>query len=263
MSGRISVCVLACNEEASLARCLDAVAWADEILVVVDAKSRDGSEKLALERANRVEVRAYVGDIEQKSFCVGLATGDWVLIVDADEVVSPELGREIQRVASAPLEGVRGYELDRITYHLGRWIRHGDFYPDWTLRFFQPTEARWVGENPHGRVVVEGAVGRLAGKLEHYSYRDLRDQMERIQFFSGESARALFAAARRPRWSDLVLRPPARFLRAYLLKRGFLDGWPGFIIASATAFHVFLKYAKLWELWRAGVVPKRTGDQGS
>jgi glycosyltransferase involved in cell wall biosynthesis len=260
MSGRISVCVLARNEEASLSRCLEAVAWADELVVVVDARSRDGSEKVAEERAHRVEVREYEGNIEQKTYCVGLATGDWALVLDADEVVSPELGQEIRRVVSASREGATGYELDRVTYHLGRWIRHGDFYPDWKLRLFRPASAGWVGENPHGRVVVDGAVGRLRGKLEHYSYRDLADQMERIQLYSGESARALFVAGRRPRWSDLVLRPPARFLRAYILKRGFLDGWPGFIIASATAFHVFLKYAKLRELWGD---PEQAGDQGS
>ena len=105
-------------------------------------------------------------------------------------------------------------------------------------------------------MVVDGLVGSLASELEHFSYRDLADQVERIQFFSGEAAAALGESGRRPRLSDLVLRPPARFLRAYLLKRGFLDGVPGFVIAAATAFHVFLKYAKLWELDR---VSRRRG----
>ncbi|MBW2272842.1 MAG: glycosyltransferase family 2 protein [Deltaproteobacteria bacterium] len=248
----LSVCVLACDEEAELARCLDALAWADEIVVVVDAKSRDGSEKVARERAARVEVRTYAGDIEQKRGCSELARNDWVLIVDPDEVVSEALGREIRGLLDGAggqrgQGGPDGYEVNRATFHLGRWIRHGDFYPDWKLRLYRRSRARWVGRDPHGRVVVEGAVGRLREELAHYSYRDLADQIARIQFFSDQSARAMHRDGRRARVSDLVLRPPARFLRAYLLKRGFLDGTAGFIIAAATAFHVFLKYAKLWE----------------
>jgi hypothetical protein len=250
----LSVCVLACDEEAELTRCLDALAWADEIVVVVDAKSRDGSEKVARERAGRVEVRPYAGDIEQKRGCTELAGNDWVLIVDPDEMVGDALAREIRAVVdgAGPSEGPDGYEVNRATFHLGRWIRHGDFYPDWTLRLFRRSRARWVGQDPHGRVVVEGAVGRLRGEIAHYSYRDLSDQIARIQFFSDQSACAMYTAGRRARMSDLVLRPPARFLRGYLLKRGFLDGTAGFVIAAATAFHVFLKYAKLWELARRG-----------
>ena len=114
---------------------------------------------------------------------------------------------------------------------------------------------RWEGRDPHGRIEVEGAVERLSGDLLHYSYRDLADQVDRIQFFSGEAAGALHTEGRPARIRDLVLRPPARFARAYFLKRGFLDGVPGFVIAAATAFHVLLKYAKLWELERAGARP--------
>jgi glycosyltransferase involved in cell wall biosynthesis len=255
MSGQLSVCILACNEESSLARCLDAVAFADEVIVVVDRKSRDASEKLARERADRVEVRPYEGDLEQKSYCVSLATCDWVLIVDPDEVVSRELGEAIVDVIGADGRGCSGFDLDRKTYHLGRWIEHGDFYPDWTLRLFRRDRATWTGINPHGRIVVDGRVGRLSGTLEHFSYRDLTDQVERIQFFSGESAKALQLSGQHFSLSRLILRPPARFTRAYFLKLGFLDGLPGFVIAAATAFHVFLKYAKLWELERAARSP--------
>jgi glycosyltransferase involved in cell wall biosynthesis len=262
----LSACVLACDEEAELARCLDALAWVDEIVVVVDAKSRDGSEKVARERGARVEVRPYAGDIAQKRGCSELASHDWVFIVDPDEVVSEGLAREI-RVLLAETDDAEtppdGYEVNRATFHLGRWIRYGDFYPDWKLRLFRRSRARWTGRDPHGRVVVEGGVGRLAGELAHYSYRDLADQIARIQFFSDQSAQALHREGRRARLGDLVLRPPARFLRAYLLKRGFLDGTPGFIIAAATAFHVFLKYAKLWELQRsASSHVARPGGEG-
>jgi len=243
------VCLTACNEERELPRCLDAVAWADEIVVVVDAKSRDATEKIARERAQRVEVRDYEGDIQQKRHCVGLASHDWVLVVDPDEVVSEALAGSLRRAVEAP-GGCDGFELDRVTWHLGRWIRHGDFHPDWKLRLFRRSRARWLGRNPHGRVEVEGPVRRLDGELRHYSYRDLADQIQRIQFHNSEAARALLAEGRRTRWREHLLRPPARFLRAYLLKRGFLDGTAGLVIACAIAFSVFLKYAKLWELQR-------------
>ena len=139
------------------------------------------------------------------------------------------------------------YRLNRVTFHLGRWIRHGDFFPDWKLRLFRRSRARFVGSDPHGRVEVDGAVAELSGELEHYSYRDLADQIDRIQFFSEQAAQALAAEGRPVRLRDLLLRPPARFLRAYVLKQGFRDGLPGFVIACASAFYVFLKYAKHWE----------------
>jgi glycosyltransferase involved in cell wall biosynthesis len=251
----LSVCVIARDEEDVLSRCLDSVAWADEIVAVVDARSRDGSEKIAREHTSRVEVRAYSGDIDQKRHCVERATHDWVMIVDPDEVVSEELAAEIQECLAAPQGAVAGYRVNRLSFHLGRWIRHGDFYPDWKLRVFRKSACRWEGRDPHGRVEVDGIVASLEGELAHYSYRDLADQLDRIQFFSAEAAAALDAEGHPARIRDMVLRPPARFARAYWLKRGFLDGVPGFVIAAATAFHVFLKYAKLWELQR--VEPRR------
>ncbi|MEE9607701.1 MAG: glycosyltransferase family 2 protein [Myxococcota bacterium] len=248
MTPPVSACLIARDEETLLPRSLDSLGWADEIVVVVDARSRDATARIARDRADRVEVRPYAGDIEQKSHCTSLAAHDWVILMDPDEVMTAGLRREIQRALGS--DGCDGYEVNRETFHLGRWVRHGDFYPDWKLRVFRRSRARWTGRNPHGRVVVDGRVRRLPGHLEHHSYRDLADQIERIQFFSSEAALALRSDGRSARVADLTLRPFARFLRAYLLKRGFLDGVPGFVLAAGTAFHVFLKYAKLWELER-------------
>lgn len=248
----LTACIIACDEEAQLERCLRSLGFADEIVVVVDAKSRDDTEQIARRGASRVEIRPYAGDVAQKRYCTELASNDWVLVVDPDEVVSAPLGASLVRALRERGDVCAGFELNRMTFHLGRWIRHGDFFPDWKLRLFRRSRARWTGSDPHGRIEVEGQVERLEGLLAHYSYRDLADQVDRIQFFSDESSRALAASGRAVRLSDLVLRPPARFLRGYLLKRGFLDGVPGFAIAAASAFHVFLKYAKQWELERAG-----------
>ncbi|MEZ4218896.1 MAG: glycosyltransferase family 2 protein [Myxococcota bacterium] len=253
MRPRLSVCVIACDEEHVLPRCLDAIAFADELVVVIDAKSSDRSESIARSRAQRVEVRPYDGDIGQKSACTSLATGDWILVVDPDEVVRPELAREIAARVADDGGGRAGFEIDRLTWHLGRWIRHGDFHPDWTLRLFRRDAHAWQGRDPHGRVAVRGAVGRIRGAgrvIEHYSYRDVADHVARVQRWSAQAARALRAEGRRARAIDLALRPAWRFFRGFVLKRGFLDGLAGLEIASMNAFYVFLKYAKLRELER-------------
>jgi glycosyltransferase involved in cell wall biosynthesis len=262
MSGSpgLSVCVIACNEERELPRCLDSVAFADELVIVIDAKSTDRSEAIARERATRVEVRPYEGDIEQKGYAASLATREWVLVIDPDERARPELARAIEAVVRRDPEDPGddrpvGYELDRLTRYLGRWIRHGDFYPDWTLRLFRRDAYRWAGANPHGRIEVDGPTGRLDGVLEHYSYRDLADHFERVQRWSSQAARALHQRGRRAHWWDLALRPLWRSLRGYVLKRGLLDGVPGLVIACANGAYVFLKYAKLWELERAVAHP--------
>jgi glycosyltransferase involved in cell wall biosynthesis len=246
----LSACVLACDDETTLAACLESLAFCSEIVVVVDSKSRDGSEKIAAEIATRVVVHAYEGDIEQKVFATELAGCDWVLSIDADEVVSPELAASIQQVMAAGTPPAAGYEVNRVAWHLGRWVRHGDWHPDWKLRLFEGTRARWVGRNPHGRAEVEGSVERLDGDLLHYSFRDLADQLDRIQVHTSQAAAALCESGRRPHLSDLVLRPPAGFLRSYVLKLGFLDGVVGFVVAATIAYSVLLKYAKLRERWQ-------------
>lgn len=253
----LSVCVLAYNDEEILARCLDALGFADEIVVVLDAKTTDGTEKIAREKASVVDVHRYVGDIEQKQYAIDLASNEWVLLLDSDEVVTSALADEVNQFLNQNLKSsddasqVAGCEVNRLTFHLGAWLRHGDFYPDWKLRLFRKTQARVVGSNPHGRVEIPGLVARLPGDLEHFSYVDLADQLDRVQRFSEQGAHSLYDADVRFRLFDLCLRPPARFLRAYLLKGGFLDGVPGLTVAVVTAFHVFLKYAKLRELERA------------
>lgn len=261
MRASLSVCVLVCDEADALEACLATVDWADEIVVVVDAKSTDASEEVARRLASRVEIRPYAGDVEQKRACAALARHDWILILDPDERVTPRLADSIrqalersgetERGAEAGRErGPDGYRLDRVTHHLGRWIRHGDFYPDRKLRLYRRSRARWVGRDPHGRVEVEGRVVDLAGELEHYSYADLADQIRRIQFFSDQAAASLIAEGVPFRLRRLLLHPPMRFLRSYWMRRGFLDGMPGLIIAGASAFYVFLKYAKQWERTR-------------
>jgi glycosyltransferase involved in cell wall biosynthesis len=245
----ISACVIARDDARHIHRCLASVAWADECVVVIDERSRDATESIARACGARVYRRAYAGNVEQKNHALARAKGEWVVALDADEALSDALVRSL--CAALASEGdLDGIEINRVTRHLGRWLRHGDFHPDWQLRVFRRAGARWVGDDPHGRVRVRGRVRRVAGDCEHRSYADLADQIARVQEFSRIEAERMFASGRRARISDLVLRPPARFLRGYLLKGGFRDGVPGFVVAAVTAFHVFLKYARLWELAR-------------
>jgi glycosyltransferase involved in cell wall biosynthesis len=258
----LSCCIIACNEERSIRRCLESVSFAEERVVVIDSRSSDATGEIARELGARVIEHPYQGNIEQKNFALSQVEGEWVLSIDADELITEPLAREIVSLLDAPPPDVGGYEINRVTHHLGRWIRHGDFYPDWQLRLFRRGAGHWSGTNPHGRVRIEGEVRRLRGECEHHSYRDLADQIDRIQDFSRIQARASHAAGLPVRIRDMILRPPARFLRAYVLKRGFRDGVPGLVIATATAFHVFLKYAKLWELDRVHPEEDTARDAG-
>ena len=157
------------------------------------------------------------------------------------------IGAEIRGVLAAGPERL-GYRLPRVSFHLGRWIRTTDFYPDFQTRLYDRRGARWRGRHVHESVHVDGQVGRLTHELQHYSYRDLRDQIDRLNQYSTLSARQMHEAGRRAGPLDLIVHPPAAFLRNYVLRRGFLDGTAGLTVSAINAFSVFLKFAKLWEL---------------
>ena len=161
---RLGAIVIACNEERDLPRCLDSLAFADERVVVVDARSRDATLEIARQSGARVFQREYRGNIEQKRFALAQAESDWILSLDADEAVTPELADEIQGALAEPDPKVVGYEVNRVTWHLGRWIRHGDFHQDWQLRLVRRGAGDWSGTNPHGRLRVCGRVRRLRGE---------------------------------------------------------------------------------------------------
>jgi hypothetical protein len=198
-----------------------------------------------------VFVEPFRGHVAQKSRAVELARHSWVLCLDADEEVSPELRASIERALSRADDGVAAFELARKTCYAGRFVLHGGWWPEWRVRLFDRARGRWTGTDPHDRVEVDGRVERLEGALHHYAYRDLEHHLAKANAYTSTMARGLLARGVRFSWLDLLMRPPARFLRMYLLRRGFRDGARGFLLASIGAFYVFLKYAKLWELTRA------------
>jgi glycosyltransferase involved in cell wall biosynthesis len=256
---RISACIVAMNEEDRLGDCLRSVAFCDEI-VVVDSHSTDGTRELAQGDGARVIERDWAGHVAQKEFAVRAAVHDWVLCVDADERVSPELRAEILALRDAGFPGPAGWRCPRLSNYLGTWVRYGTWYPDLQLRLFDRRRGHWGGTDPHDRVQLEGPAGRLRGQLVHYPYRTLADHLRTIDRYTTIMAEEAYARGRRARSSDLVLRPMVRFARFYLLKRGFLLGWRGLLLAYLAAHYVRLKYAKLLLLGQGRPIgDERTG----
>ncbi len=243
----ISAIVVCFNEEDNIGRCLASLAWCDEI-VVVDSFSTDRTVEIARKHTNRVLQRAWAGYRDQKSFAHSQATKEWVFLVDSDEEVSAELRAETEDALARFGGECAAFSVPRLVHYLGRWWWRGGWYPDYDVRIFRNDRARWGGMDPHEKILVDGKVRRLIHPLRHYSYRDVADHWKRINRFTGISASEQKAEGRRWRWMDNLLRPPFRFLRSYVWKRGALEGFPGYFVAATAAIYVFLKYAKLREL---------------
>jgi glycosyltransferase involved in cell wall biosynthesis len=245
---KLTVTVITLNEAAHIEACLDSVAWADDRLVV-DCGSTDGTPDRARAKGARVIVRDWPGYSAQKNFAAGEARHDWILSVDADERVTPELAAEIRgRLATDPVEA--GFRIPRVTWHLGRWIRATDWYPDPQLRLYDRRRARWAPRRVHESVTADGLVGRLRHELQHYAYRDLAHHLATMDRYTTLAAEQMHADGRRTTLLDLVVHPAAAFLRNYVLRRGFTAGGPGFIISTMNAQYVFMKFAKLWAIER-------------
>lgn len=242
---KLSVTVITKNEEADIEAALASVAWADEI-VVVDSESTDRTAAIARRFTDRVLIRPWEGYVAQKNAAAALARHDWILSLDADERISPALAAEIRSVLERPARSA--FRIPRVTWHLGRWIRTTDWYPDLQLRLYDRRTARWTGRHVHEAVTVEGSIGRLHGEIQHYAYRGIADHLETIDRYTTYAARQMREDGRRAGILQLAGHPPLAFLRNYVAHGGFRDGLAGFIISSLNAYYVFLKFAKLWEL---------------
>jgi glycosyltransferase involved in cell wall biosynthesis len=243
----ISAVVITYNEEKNIRRCLKSLAWAEEI-VVIDSGSTDATVAIAREYTDRIVSHPFEGYVGQKNFALEQAGREWVLSVDADEVVTPELLARIREVWPGERERYSGFTVNRLSRFSGRWIRHCGWYPDRKLRLFRRSKGRWEGQDLHEKVRLDGPVMDLDADLLHYTYENLSENVRKIQNYSTIFARAQHDRGRRASLWDLLARPPAKFLKAYLLKGGFLDGRHGLILSLTATFYVFLKYAKLWEL---------------
>jgi len=246
---RVSAVVICWNEEADIAECLESVKWCDEI-VVVDSESTDRTVEIARRYTDRVIVRPWPGFVAQKNFALEQATGDWILSVDADERCTPGLPDEIKAALAGAADDVGGFSMKRHVWYMGRWINHGGWYPDRKVRLVRRGRARWTGTDPHDKLEADGRVEKLKGELVHFTYRDLNHQLQTMRNFSDVAAAEWVKAGKKFCLFKAIFHPPLKFLECYVWKLGFLDGWPGFVIAAASAFYVRMKYVKLWERTR-------------
>jgi glycosyltransferase involved in cell wall biosynthesis len=258
----LSVVLVTQNAAAPLPDCLASVPFADEI-VVIDSGSTDGTAETAARYGARVLQKEWMGFGRQKQFAVRQARNDWVLCLDADERVSPELARSIQNALRAPESPV--YRMARRNRFLGRWLRHGEGYPDWCTRLFDRNSAAWSDDGVHEKVLYAVTPAALEGDLLHQSAEDLGKYLEKQNRYSALAARQLFERGRAAGALALVLSPLVRFAKFYFLRLGFLDGVPGLVHISIGCMSSFVKYAKLIELHRTASpnsLPLERGGNG-
>jgi glycosyltransferase involved in cell wall biosynthesis len=244
----LSAVLITRNAAAILEACLDSLAFADEI-VVVDSGSNDGTPELARARGARVVAKEWLGYGRQKQFAVEQAKHDWVLCVDADERVAPELAASIGAALAAPESPV--YRMARRNRFLGRWLAHGEGYPDWSPRLFNRLNARWSEDLVHEKVLYAVTPGTLRGDLMHDSFDDIGTYLDRQNRYTTLAARQAYELGRSASPLHLVASPLVRFLKFYILRLGFLDGVPGLLHISIGCMNSYMKYAKLIELRKA------------
>ena len=244
----LSAVIITRNAKQHIPACLDSLAFADEI-VVVDSGSTDGTAELAAARGARVVQKEWLGYGPQKQFAVEQAKNEWVLCIDSDERVSPELKDSILAALAAPVSPV--YRMPRRNQFLGKWLSHGEGYPDWSPRLFNRMNARWSDDLVHEKVLYAVTPGTLRGDLMHESFEDIAVYLERQNRYTTLAARQAYERGRRAGLFHLLLSPIVRFLKFYVFRLGFLDGLPGLLHISIGCMNSSIKYAKLIELRRA------------
>ncbi|MDD2941928.1 MAG: glycosyltransferase family 2 protein [bacterium] len=269
----VSAFVIAFNEEEHIVGCIQSLSFCDEV-IVIDSFSTDRTVELAREAGARVVQQKWTGYRAQKEYGLSLVTHDWVINLDADERISAELRQGILRVLEEKAaktvtnfdDECIGYYINRVVYYLGRWWRSGGWYPEYRLRFFRRDAVRWGGVDPHEKPLTDGRTERLAGEIEHYTYKDMHDQFRRLDNFSSIAAREEFGRGKRSGLVKITFNPLLRFAKFYLFKRGYREGFPGLLVALNEAVYTYMKYAKLWdEEFRscrsAGTAGREVGNQ--
>src|SRR5262245_47066588 len=246
MSEKVTALIPTFNEEQVLGECLESVRWADEIFVV-DSFSSDRTRDIAREAGARILTHEYVNSAAQKNWAIPQALHPWVLLVDADERVTPELREEI-RALLARGPGHDGYWIRRANHFLGKRMKHGGWETDKVIRLFRRDRARYEAKEVHAEIDLPRPLPILRHPLLHYSFRGFSQYWRKMQLYSDWGASQLWKEGRRAGWISVGLRPVQRFLKMYVARAGFLDGVHGLVLAMLGAFSVFLKYAKLWEM---------------
>lgn len=248
MSG-ITILTLVPNAHDKLDKCLASVTWADDIFCIVDTKTTDGSEEIARRYTEHVVVHEYVNYATQCTWALEHVQTEWTLILDADEWVSDELRDRITAIIKGA-NSKDGYFIRRRSYFFGKLIHHCGWERDYKTRLFRTRLGRHEQRRVHPQLIVEGSVGRIDEPMYHDTYRSFEEYFATFQRFTSWGAMDLFDKGRKPSAIDLTLRPLARFIKMYVLRLGFLDGYHGIVLCGLAAFSVFTKYAKLWNLHR-------------
>jgi glycosyltransferase involved in cell wall biosynthesis len=258
MNPRLSVVLITHNEEKNIRRTLESVRWADEI-VVIDSGSTDTTVAICREYTDKVYHQEWLGYGRQKNLAIDRSSGEWILSLDADEPIEPALADEIRRIISSA-EALDGYWIPRKAFVLGKWIRHGGWYPDYNLRLFRRGKGRFEERVVHEAVRVDGRLGRTRAAIEHHSYPDLSSYMSALDTYSSLAVEVMARTkitAFKASWINILFRPVLTFLFKYFFRLGFLDGKAGFVLNVFHSYYVFAKYAKAWEH------KYRVQDQGS
>jgi len=239
---KISATIITLNEQGNIARAIESLRCADEV-IVVDSGSQDRTMEIASKLRARVVESEWMGYAAQKNFAAEQASHDWILSIDADKALSEALEAEIWQIKKSGPQ-FDAYTVPRLAQYLGRWILHSGWYPDRKVRLYHRAKARWVGEYVHESVQVDGVTGHLESNLLHYTCNSLSEHLRMMDRYTTLAAEELVAQRRRIGWTDLVIDPFWTFFRTYVVKAGFLDGWEGVAIAYMAAFYNFVKYAK-------------------
>jgi len=252
---KITAAVITLNEEKNIADCLKSVSWADEI-VVLDSGSTDRTVEIAKDFTDKVFVEDWRGYGAQKNRAIELAQGLWILSIDADETVSPELAQEIRRVIEKPTASA--YSVRRKNIYRGQWVRHGGWWPDWTTRLFQKGKARFAPSRVHESLTVDGPTAKLDGCLTHHSFASARDFLDRALKYSTLGALERFEKGKKATAWNAAFHAWFTFFKVYILRLGILDGAAGLLIAYSNAVGVFYRYMILREMCE---VAKRSSDE--
>jgi glycosyltransferase involved in cell wall biosynthesis len=247
---RCSVSIITLNEEANLRDCLATLSWADEI-VLVDSGSTDRTLEIAREFKAKIFANPWTGMREQKNFAAGKASGPWIFNIDADERITPEGQKEILATLANPRADA--YAFPRRNFFLGKWMRHGGWYPDEVIRLYRKDKGEYGGINPHAGVVLNsGKTAVLREPLTHYTYRSFGQYIAKQYPYSDAAARDLAARGKLPSFPALQIfvKTMWKFIEVFVIKRGFLDGTHGLVAAFGSTFAAYMKQARLWELER-------------
>ncbi len=242
---KISATLITYNEEDNIGAALESIKWIDEI-VVLDAHSKDKTVHIAHQYTDKIFVQTWKGYVKQKNYAFEKASFEWILSLDADERVTDDLREEIETLRKTGFT-CDGYFIPRKTFYLGRWIKHCGWYPNYQLRLFRKSKACWVGGSVHERCKVDGISCYLKNPLQHYTYKNIYDHIERMNLYSSLSAQDRIKKGKKTSLIEIIIAPIAAFIKSYVLKRGFLDGIPGLIVSTVIAHYAFLKRAKVWE----------------